>query len=521
VNPQVGSLEPGKLRLGKLPTRRKVNKLIEIGKEGERMEIIIDSGDILKTKSELAVLGCFEDIPLPTSVASLLEPADFKGSTGQTLLLYPRGEFAPKRLLLVGLGKREKASPDTIRRESATAVKEAQKLKVDAITVGVNGEIGVDAQTAIQAFAEGIELGAYRFWRYRTYLSEEQTFKVKKAIIFTKSDQQSVAGVTTGQAIARGVNFARDLVNGPGYAMHPPEMGQEAIELGKRAGLAVTVLDMAELIKEGFGGILAVGKGSEHEPRFIIMEYGNPAKDKPTICLVGKGLTFDSGGLSLKPAEAMETMKSDMGGAAAVFGAMQVAAELKLPLHIVGLVSAAENMPSSNAYRPGDIVKTLSGKTIEVLNTDAEGRIILSDALFYAQRYNPDAIVELSTLTGAIIIALGSHATGLFATNQDLADQLIQAGEVTAERVWQFPMWEEYHQMVKSEVADLKNLAGRAAGSITAATFLSAFAGGFPFAHLDVAGTAWITPPLKPYDPPGATGVGVRLITEFLKNFKK
>ena len=483
------------------------------------MEIKIDPGDLFKVESDLAVLGCFEETPLPSPAATLLELGDFSGSTGQTLLLYPRGAIVPKRLLLVGLGKREKVSPEMIRRESATAVKEAQKLKVDAITVGVNGEIGVDAQTAAQAFAEGIELGAYRFWRYRTGLSEEQTFKVSKATIFTKSDQQSAACVATGQAIARGVNFARDLVNGPGYAMHPPEMGEEAVKLGKRLGLKVTVLDMPQLIEQGFGGILAVGKGSEHEPRFIVMEYGEAKQGTPTICLVGKGLTFDSGGLSLKPAEAMETMKSDMGGAGAVFGAMQVAAELNFPLHLVGLVSAAENMPSSNAYRPGDIVKSLSGKTIEVLNTDAEGRIILSDALFYAQRYNPKAIVELSTLTGAIIIALGSHATGLFATNQDLADQLIRAGEASAERVWQFPMWEEYHQMVKSEIADLKNLAGRPAGSITAGAFLAAFTGDFPFAHLDVAGTAWNDRPLKPYDASGATGVGVRLLAEFLKKY--
>lgn len=485
------------------------------------MEIKIDPGDILQAESDLTVLGCFEEIPLPSPVSSLLEPGDFSGSTGKTLLLYPRGAIAPKRLLLVGLGKRENATPEILRRESATAIKEAQKLKVDAITVGVNGEIGVDPQSTAQAFAEGFELGAYRFWRYRTGLSEEQTFKVGKATIFTKSDQQSAAGVSVGQVIANGVNFARDLVNGPGYAMHPPEMGEEAIKLGKRLGLKVTVLDMAELIKQGFGGILAVGKGSEHEPRFIIMEYGEAKQGTPTICLVGKGLTFDSGGLSLKPAEAMETMKSDMGGAGAVFGVMQATTELKLPLHIVGLVSAAENMPSSNAYRPGDIVKSLSGKTIEVLNTDAEGRIILSDALFYAQRYNPQAIVELSTLTGAIIIALGSHATGLFATDQDLADQLIRAGEGSAERVWQFPMWEEYHQMVKSEIADLKNLAGRPAGSITAGAFLAAFTGDIPFAHLDVAGTAWNDRPLKPYDAPGATGVGVRLVVEFLKNYQK
>ena len=483
------------------------------------MEIKVQSGDILKAESDLAVLAIFEDVALPSEVAGLLEPADFSGRAGQTLLLYPRGAVAPKRLLLVGLGKREKASAETIRRASATAVKEAQKLKVAAVTIGVNGDLRLEPEVTAQAFAEGIELGAYRFARYFTGLTSEQTFEVERATVFTKTGERTRTGLANGQAIARGVRLARDLVNGPGYAMHPPALGQEALDLGKRLGLKVTVLDMAQLTEQGFGGILAVGKSSEHEPRFIVMEYGKASKSTPTICLVGKGLTFDSGGLSLKPPEAMETMKSDMGGAAAVFGAMQVVAELKLPLHVVGLVSAAENMPSSNAYRPGDIVKTLSGKTIEVLNTDAEGRIILSDALFYAQRYKPDAIVELATLTGAIIIALGPHATGMFATDQQLADKLTRAGEVSGERVWQFPMWDEYHQMVKSEIADLKNIAGRAAGSITAGTFLAAFVGDYPFVHLDVAGTAWVDRPAKPYDSPGGTGVGVRLLTEFLKEY--
>lgn len=483
------------------------------------MEINVKSGDVLREPSDLAMLANFEDTPLPAGVTDLLEPEDFQSKAGQTLLLYPRGAIAPRRLLLVGLGKREKVSAETIRRASATAVKEAQKLKVAAVSVGVNGDVALDPQTAAQAFAEGIELGAYRFWRYRTGLTDEQTFKVERATVFSKTDTTSSKGVAAGQAIARGVNFARDLVNGPGYAMHPPALGEEAVQLGQRVGLKVIVLDMQQLIEQGFGGILAVGKGSEHEPRFIVMEYGKAKKGTPTICLVGKGLTFDSGGLSLKPAEAMETMKSDMGGAAAVFGAMQVVAELKLPLHVVGLVSAAENMPSSNAYRPGDIVKTLSGKTIEVLNTDAEGRIILSDALYYAQRYNPDAIVELSTLTGAIIIALGAHATGMMGTDQALMDKLSKAGDASGERVWQFPLWDEYHQMVKSEVADLKNLAGRPAGSITAGAFLAAFVGDYPFVHLDIAGTAWADRPAKPYDTMGGTGVGVRLLTEFLRNY--
>lgn len=483
------------------------------------MEIKMQTGNILDFETGLAVLGCFEDTPLPAAAGALLEPADFTGKAGQTLLLYPRGTIAPKRLLLVGLGRREALTAESIRRVSATAVKEAQKLCVAAITIGVYGDLPLAPEAAAQAFAEGIELGAYRFARYFTGLTEEQNFEVQSATVFTQAGERARAGVAVGQILARGVCFARDLVNGPGYAMTPAALGEEAAALGKRLDLKVTVLDMAQLVEQGFGGILAVGKGSANEPRFIVMEHGKAKKGTPTICLVGKGLTFDSGGLSLKPPDAMETMKSDMGGAAAVFGAMQAAAELKLPLHLVGLVSSAENMPSSNAYRPGDIVKTLSGKTIEVLNTDAEGRIILSDALYYAQRYNPEAIVELSTLTGAIIIALGAHATGMFSTDQALADKLSRAGEVSGERVWQFPMWPEYHEMVKSTIADLKNLGGRPAGSITAGAFLAAFVGDHPFVHLDIAGTAWVDRPVKSYDSHGGTGVGVRLLTQFLQNY--
>lgn len=487
------------------------------------MEITIQTGDILQTPSDLCMLGVFEGDPLPPAVAGLLEPADFSGRAKQTLLLYPRGAVAPRRLLLVGLGKREAVSADSIRQAGAIAVQQARTLQVPAVTVGVSGEVPLAPALTAQAFAEGLELGAYRYWHYRTGLTTAQTFAVEKATVFTSSaSEQAVrSGAAVGQTIARGVTFARDLVNSPGYAMTPARLGEEAVSLGQRLGLKVTVLDKAQLAAQGFGGILAVGQGSANEPRFIVMEYGQAGADKPTICLVGKGLTFDSGGLSLKPAEAMDTMKSDMGGSAAVFGAMQVVAELKLPLHVVDLVSAAENMPSSTAYRPGDIIRTLSGKTVEVLNTDAEGRIILADALFYAQRYNPAAIVELSTLTGAIIIALGSHASGLFATDQALADRLSRAGDASSERVWPFPMWDEYHEMVKSEIADLKNLAGRPAGSITAGTFLAAFVGDYPFAHLDIAGTAWAASPAKAYEQQGGTGVGVRLLAEFLRAYRQ
>ena len=483
------------------------------------MEIEVQDGDILQAESDLAVLGAFENEPLPAAVAALLEPQDFRARAEQTLLLYPRGVIGPRRLLLVGLGPRAKATAETIRRVSATAAIEAQRLQVPKVTVAVHGELPLASELAGQAFAEGLALGGYRFWHYRTELTDEQTFDVERAVVFAHADAESGAGVQLGLVTARGVAFARDLVNGPGYAMTPAKLADEAVRLGESGGLKVDVLDKAQLTEGGFGGILAVGKGSANDPRFIVMEYGEAAEGVPTICLVGKGLTFDSGGLSLKPANAMETMKSDMGGAAAVLGAMQVVAELKLPLHVVGLVSAAENMPSSDSYRPGDIVRTLSGKTIEVINTDAEGRIILADALFYAQRYKPAAIVELSTLTGAIIIALGSHAIGMMGTDQALADKLSRAGEASGERVWQLPLWDEYREMVKSEIADLKNLAGPAAGSITAGAFLAAFVGDTPFVHLDVAGTAWVDKPGKSYESHGGTGVGVRLLAQFLKDY--
>jgi leucyl aminopeptidase len=314
--------------------------------------------------------------------------------------------------------------------------------------------------------------------------------------------------------------FARDLVNRPPMFKTPPLLAAEAVALGERVpAVQVTVFDEQRLAAEGFGGILAVGQGSDAPPRFIVMEYGADLEGVPTICLVGKGLTFDSGGLNIKPEDGMVNMKNDMGGSAAVFGTMQAVAELGLPVHLVGLVPSAENMPSGRSYRPGDVITSLSGLTMEILNTDAEGRVILADGLFYAQRYEPDAIVELSTLTGAIIVALGNVATGVVATDQALADRVVAAGETSGDRAWQLPLWDDYREMIKGDVGDIKNLAGRAAGSITAGAFLAEFVGDHPFAHLDIAGTAWLDAPKKPYHARGGTGAGVRLVTQLLRDW--
>jgi leucyl aminopeptidase len=485
------------------------------------MQISVQAGDVLREPADLAVLVAYEGEPLPEAVAGLIEADDFRGRAKQQLLLYPRGAVPARRLLLLGIGKREGLAADAVRTAAALAAQKAQELQVSGFTIGLHGSAPLEPAVAGQAFAEGLELGGYRYLTYKSSLSKDQTFTVEQAsLLIADGDPQPIRdGIARGQAIARGVALARDLGNGPGNDITPAKLGETALELGERYGFTTTVLDKAQLTEQGFGGILAVGKGSANEPRFIVMEHGQKAPGRPTICLVGKGITFDTGGISIKPAEKMDDMKMDMGGSAAVFGAMQAVGELKLPLHVVGIVCSAENMPSSTAYRPGDIVKTLSGKTIEVLNTDAEGRIVLADGLFYAQRYDPTAIVDLATLTGAIMVALGPHATGMMGTSQELADRLTRAGEASAERVWQLPLWDEYRDAMKSEIADLKNTGGRYGGAITAGGFLAAFVGDYPWAHLDIAGTAWVERPARPYQARGATGVGVRLLVELLGSY--
>ncbi|WP_298819865.1 leucyl aminopeptidase [uncultured Chloroflexus sp.] len=480
------------------------------------MECEVQSGELLTVASDLAVMLYAEDEALPPSVVELCEAGDATGRFKQQTLLYPRGVLPMRRLLLLGMGKRSSITADTVRQAAALAVQRAQELKVATYHIGYNGNLPLTPAVFGQAFAEGSELGAYRYTRYKSDREETPT---PRAILQAGSDAEAaVVSARRGQVIARAATFARDLANGPGNEVTPAFLGQTALELGERLGLKVTVLDKPQLIEQGFGGILAVGQGSANEPRFIVMEYGT-AGQGPTICLVGKGITFDTGGISIKPAERMDDMKMDMSGAAAVLGTMQAVAELQLPLHVVGIVCAAENMPSGTAYRPGDIVRTLSGKTIEVLNTDAEGRIVLADGLFYAQRYQPAAIVDLATLTGAIMVALGPHAIGLMGNNQELANRLIAAGEATAERVWQLPLWDEYRDAMKSDIADLKNTGGRYGGAITAAGFLAAFVGDYPWAHLDIAGTAWVDKPTRAYQSRGATGIGVRLLVELLQGY--
>jgi leucyl aminopeptidase len=484
-----------------------------------KMKISVTYGEALQQATPLLALGAWEEESLPREIGSLLEAGDWTGKWKQTLVVYPRGALPARRVLLVGLGKRGQFNVDRLREAAAIAAKHARDLKAERYTFNLPTSEGLLLGDSAQAAAEGSLLGLYRFQEYKTGLGPDDQRTIAELTILSAIEDESVRqGAAVGEAVAHGVALARDLSNRPGNDLTPARMGETAQSVGQRFGMQVTVLSPEELQQQGFGGLLGVAQGSAQPPRFIIMEHGAHLPDAPTICLVGKGITFDTGGISIKPAEKMEDMKMDMGGAAAVLGAMHVVGELNLPLHVVGLISAAENMPSATSYKPGDILKTLSGKTVEVINTDAEGRIVLADALFYAQRYQPQGIIDLATLTGAVMIALGAYAIGVMGNDDALAKRVVSAGEASGERAWQLPLWDSYKEMVKSDIADVKNSTGRPAGAITAAAFLSNFVGDYSWVHLDIAGAALLDQK-KAYIPKGANGIGVRLLTQVLRTW--
>ncbi|MCP4717239.1 MAG: leucyl aminopeptidase, partial [Deltaproteobacteria bacterium] len=326
--------------------------------------------------------------------------------------------------------------------------------------------------------------------------------------------------VRRAEIICRGTLLARDLVSRPSNSATPTFLAGTARRVARKHGLACKVLDEKQAFKLGMGSYLSVARGTDEPARFIVLEY-KPKRQKATatVALIGKAITFDSGGISLKPPGGMEEMKTDMAGGAAVLGAMQAVAALKLPVHVVGLVPATENLPSGHALKPGDIVKAMSGKTIEIISTDAEGRLVMADALHYAKRYKPAAMIDLATLTGACVIALGNDASGIMGTDERLVARIRKAADATGEKVWQLPLWDEYREQIKSDVADIKNVGGRAAGTITAGCFLKEFVDEIPWVHIDIAGTAWLKKD-NPYTPKGASGVGVRLLVEMLEKWE-
>ncbi len=459
------------------------------------------------------------DKALGGSISDLLRSKEFEGKTGELVLLHTHRKIPAKRLLLVGLGKKDALVLDTIRQALGHAVKQVRQVKAASFTAAVPTVTPPDS-TAIdiaQAMTEGAILGAYQFTAYRSEPTPGPDIRSMTLLTSQQSDVRSLSeGVRRGVATAEAAVFVRDLCNHPSNVMTPTKIAEEAKAVAKEAGVSLKILERKDMAKLGMGALLGVARGSHEPPKFIILEYRGARKknDRPVV-LVGKTITFDTGGISLKPAENMEHMKADMTGGAEVLAAVRAAARLKLPLNLVGLLPATENMPGGGAMKPGDVVKTLSGKTVEVQNTDAEGRLILADGLAYAARYKPAALLDVATLTGACVIALGQFAIGMFGTDDTLKESLRKAGQRSGERVWEMPLWEDYFEQLKSDVADMRNIGGRGAGMITAALFLSKFAGDWPWVHLDIASTDW-SERERAYVPKGPTGIGTRLLIQYL-----
>ncbi len=447
---------------------------------------------------------------------------DFTGKVGQTQLVYVPGESPYPRVLLVGLGERRKYTMDTVRRTLGTAVQIAAKKKIGGLTVSPVTAGRVDAGTFAQAAAEGAILGDFQYADFLTN-EDEIRFHVKGLTIAVSDRSKSrrvEKGVERGRTVAEVVNTSRWLVMTPGNDLYPETLAKETVKLAKTCGVKTTVLNPDQIKKLKMGGVWSVGKGSSRPPRFIIMEYrGNRRKKGIDVCLVGKGVTFDTGGISIKPNARMTEMIGDMMGSATVIAATIGVARLKLPINLVTIVPTVENMPSGAAYRPGDIVTTMSGQTVEIISTDAEGRLILADGLTYADRYQPKALIDVATLTGAAEIALGDQTAALLSNDPGLVKKFKHAAEATAERVWELPMFEEYAEQIKSDVADMKNSGGRLGGTITAAWFLRKYVGENKWAHLDIAAMDWETKG-KPYIPKGCTGYGVRLLIQLLTDWK-
>jgi leucyl aminopeptidase len=447
------------------------------------------------------------------AVNRVLAAGDFTGKKDETVVIYPSGPAS--RVLLVGLGKPDEVDRNAIRRAAAIAGKKARSLGVPcgAWYLPAEARGKVPPAEVGQSIAEGLAQGAWQYNEMKKPNEDKKPPLERFDILADDGPAELIQGHKTGEAIGAGQTFARGLQVLPGNIATPTYIANVARELAQRHGFGVTILDKAAIIKEKMGALLSVAQGSAEEPRFIALEY--KGSDTAPVVLIGKGVTFDTGGISIKPAQNMEDMKYDMSGAAAVLGTFEMLGRLRPRLHVVGLVPSAENMPSGTAIRPGDVVKSHLGKTIEIVNTDAEGRLLLADALSYARRFAPACAVDIATLTGAITIGLGHTATGVMGTDAALVRDLLAAGERADERGWELPLWDEYRELNKSDIADIKNSGGRAAGSISAGWFLREFVDGFPWAHLDIAGTAY-TEREDGAMVKGPTGVGVRLFSEFL-----
>ena len=466
---------------------------------------------------------------LPSGIRTVVElmkaTGDFTGKDEEMEFILTK-EGA--RILLVGVGEHKKFSLEMIRRASARAAQRCKKYVAEKVAMYLIEEdllrrvIHATFPELIQSFVEGALLSLYSFDQFKApKKSAKGKLKEFQFVTHDEGHQHSLKlAINRAVVICEGVELARNYSNLPVNKLSADVLAKEAASIAKKYGMKSVIFKKADIEQHKMGGLLAVNQGSKNEPRFIILEYNLDKRKLPLIALVGKGVMFDTGGISIKPSASMDEMKMDMSGGAAVIATMQTIARLKIPMRVVGIVPATDNMPSGSALCPGDIITISNGKTVEVLNTDAEGRLILSDGLVYAQRYKPHGIIDLATLTGACVVALGAHATGMMGTSDDLKMKLKAAGEKTYERVCELPLYDEFEKQVQSEVADVKNLGGRWGGAITAGMFLKHFVGEYPWVHLDIAGTAMLEESGF-YAQKGGSGVGVRLLVEFLTHYEK
>ncbi len=500
------------------------------------MEVKVKAQDLLSYEGDALVVNLFEGVKQPGGATGAVDKAlsgaitaairrqEFGGKLYERLLLHTFGKLPVLQVLVIGLGKQQDFTVDRIRSASAEALRHLREVgarRVASIAHGA-GAGGIGPEEAAEALTEGALLGLYRFGKYKRPGEDKQ--KAIEQLTLLERDRGKIGalerGVRLGRVLAEATAAARDLVNEPPNNLTPSEFAARARRMLNGLNITVTTLDRSKMKRLGMGALLGVAQGSHNPPKLIVAAYkGTKGKRKgPRLGLIGKGITFDSGGISIKPSEGMEAMKGDMAGGAAVLAAIKAIAELKLPVEVTAVVPATENLPSGTAQRPGDIVRTMNGKTIEVINTDAEGRLILADALCYARVMGLTHLVDVATLTGACVVALGSVRTGAFTNNRELMWRVQQAAEAAGEKLWELPLDDEYGEQIKSDYADMKNVGGRKAGAITAAKLLANFVGDTPWVHLDIAGTSQAEKE-RGYQVKGATGAMVRTLVRVALGF--
>lgn len=493
------------------------------------MDFNIKSGNPEKQRTACVIVSVFESRRLSPAakaiddisdkhLSNLIRRGDMEGNMGQYLLLHNVPGMIADRVLLIGCGKEREIDDKNYRKIIANSIR-ALNTTGSLECVNYLTELSIKGRDHSWKVRQAVQAAEHSLYEFNELKSKKKkNRRPLRKITFTVPTRrelpQGEKAMNEGRAIANGIKLTRDLANRPSNVCTPTYLAKQAQDLAKKnRSLTVNVLEEADMEKLGMGSLLSVSRGSEEPAKLIILEYKGSKKTQKPIVLVGKGVTFDTGGISIKPAQAMDEMKYDMCGAASVFGTIAAVAELGLPVNVVGVIPSVENMPSGKATKPGDIFTSMSGKTIEVLNTDAEGRLILCDAITYSERFNPEVIIDIATLTGACVIALGKHATGLLSNHNPLARDLLSAGEESGDRAWQLPLWDEYQEQLNSPFADMANIGGREAGTVTAACFLSRFAEKYHWAHLDIAGTAWLSNSNK-----GATGRPVSLLMQYIFN---